>query len=130
MTGNDTGLLVVTSGVSSKLEDFSSQVLEDGGQVDRGTWKIIIRTRINKLLASKPYQHQHAERSCPCEADGEHGQLGRPNQPSKNDYHLVSRDSKAPTAKVGVVKIQTYDWAFLLPLALPPDLPPVIVIDF
>ena len=30
-------LLVVTSGVSSQLEDLSSQVFENGSQVDRGT---------------------------------------------------------------------------------------------
>lgn len=34
VTGDDTGLLVVASGVASKLEDLSSQVLEDGGEVD------------------------------------------------------------------------------------------------
>ncbi len=34
MTGDDTGLLVVTSGVASQLEDFSCQVLEDSGEVD------------------------------------------------------------------------------------------------
>ena len=34
VTGNDTGLLVVASGVASKLEDFGSQVLEDGSEVD------------------------------------------------------------------------------------------------
>lgn len=34
VTGNDTGLLVVTGGVASKLEDLSSQVLEDGCEVD------------------------------------------------------------------------------------------------
>lgn len=37
MTGNDTGLLVVTGGVSSQLEDLSSQVLEDGSEVDGST---------------------------------------------------------------------------------------------
>ena len=37
VTGNDTGLLVVTSGVTSQLEDFSSQVLENGSEVNRGT---------------------------------------------------------------------------------------------
>lgn len=37
VTGDDTGLLVVTSGVTSQLEDFSSQVLEDSGEVDGGT---------------------------------------------------------------------------------------------
>ena len=34
MTGNDTGLLVVTSGVTSQLKDFSSEVLENGSEVD------------------------------------------------------------------------------------------------
>jgi hypothetical protein len=37
MTGDDTGLLVVTGGVTGQLEDFGSQVLEDGSQVDGGT---------------------------------------------------------------------------------------------
>ena len=37
MTGDDTGLLVVTSGVASQLEDLSSKVLEDGCEVDWGT---------------------------------------------------------------------------------------------
>jgi hypothetical protein len=34
MTRNDTGLLVVTSGIAGQLEDFSCQVLEDGCEVD------------------------------------------------------------------------------------------------
>jgi hypothetical protein len=37
VTGNDTGLLVVTGGVTSQLEDFSGEVLEDGCEVDRST---------------------------------------------------------------------------------------------
>jgi len=37
VTGNDTRLLVVTSGVASELEDFSSEVLENGGEVDWGS---------------------------------------------------------------------------------------------
>lgn len=37
VTRDDTRLLVVTGGVASQLEDFSSQVLEDSGQVDRST---------------------------------------------------------------------------------------------
>ena len=37
MTGNDTSLLVVTSGVTSQLENFSGEVLEDGSQVDGST---------------------------------------------------------------------------------------------
>jgi len=34
VTGDDTGLLVVASSVASQFEDLSSQVLEDGCEVD------------------------------------------------------------------------------------------------
>lgn len=34
---DDTGLLVVASSVTGQLENFSSQVLEDGSEVDGGT---------------------------------------------------------------------------------------------
>ena len=37
MSRDDPGLLVVTSGISGQLEDLSSEVLEDGSQVDGGT---------------------------------------------------------------------------------------------
>ena len=37
MSWDDSGLLVVTGGVTGQLEDLSSEVLEDGGQVDGGT---------------------------------------------------------------------------------------------
>ena len=34
---NDTGLFVVTGGVASELEDLSTEVLKNGGEVHRGT---------------------------------------------------------------------------------------------
>ncbi len=37
MTGNDSGLLVITGGIASQLEDFGSEVLENGGEVDGST---------------------------------------------------------------------------------------------
>ena len=37
VSGDDSGLLVVLSGVSSQLENLSSQVFEDGGEIDGGT---------------------------------------------------------------------------------------------
>jgi hypothetical protein len=37
VTRDDTGLLVVASGVASKLEDFGSQVLKNGSEVDGST---------------------------------------------------------------------------------------------
>ena len=36
VAGDDTGLLVVAGSVAGQLEDLGSQVLEDGGEVDRG----------------------------------------------------------------------------------------------
>ena len=39
VTWDDTGLLVVTGGVASQLEDLSSQVFEDSGEVDGSTWR-------------------------------------------------------------------------------------------
>ena len=37
VAGDDAGLLVVTGGVASELEDLSAEVLEDGGEVDGGS---------------------------------------------------------------------------------------------
>ena len=37
VTGDDTGLLVVASGVTGQLEDLSGQVFHDGGQVHGST---------------------------------------------------------------------------------------------
>ena len=37
MTGNDTSLLVVTGSVTSQLKNFSSEILENSGEVDRST---------------------------------------------------------------------------------------------
>ncbi len=35
VTGNDTGLLVVPSGVSSQLQDLSGEILEHNGQINQ-----------------------------------------------------------------------------------------------
>jgi len=37
VTRDDTGLLVVTGGVASQLEDFRGEILKDGSEVDRST---------------------------------------------------------------------------------------------
>lgn len=37
MTRDDTGLLVVTSGIASQFEDLGSEVLKNGGEVDGST---------------------------------------------------------------------------------------------
>lgn len=37
MTGNDTGLLVVTGSISSQLEDFGCKILKNRRKINRGT---------------------------------------------------------------------------------------------
>jgi hypothetical protein len=39
MTRDDTRLLVVAGGVASQLEDLSSQVLENGSEIDGSAWE-------------------------------------------------------------------------------------------
>jgi hypothetical protein len=39
MTWDDTGLLVIASSVAGQLEDFGSEVLKDGSEVDWSTWR-------------------------------------------------------------------------------------------
>lgn len=56
MTRNDTGLLVVAGGVASQLEDFSSEILKDGGEVNRSTWgmKVSVRQRLEWVQTNSP----------------------------------------------------------------------------
>jgi hypothetical protein len=37
MTGDDTRLLVVSSGIASQFKNFGSQILKDSGEIDGGT---------------------------------------------------------------------------------------------
>jgi hypothetical protein len=37
MTRDDTGLLVIASGIAGKLEDFGGEIFKDGGEVDWST---------------------------------------------------------------------------------------------
>lgn len=47
MAGDDTGLLVVTGSVTSKLEHFGSEVLQDSSEIDRGNYSIISTDYLN-----------------------------------------------------------------------------------
>jgi hypothetical protein len=40
VTGDDTGLFVIPSSVTSQFEDLSSQVLQDSGEVNYTVWKM------------------------------------------------------------------------------------------
>lgn len=86
MSWDDTGLAVVTGGVSGQLEDFGSEVLEDSGEVDWSTStntrrkevRIWIRKAISNALDDG---RQTVERSCPFSRDGEHVRLGKRDRP-------------------------------------------------
>lgn len=41
MAGDDTGLLVVTGSVASKLKHFGSEVLQDSSEIDGGNYNIL-----------------------------------------------------------------------------------------
>jgi len=50
VTWDDTSLLVVTSGVAGKFEDFGSEVLKDSCEVHRGTWYMSVSMRYIQTL--------------------------------------------------------------------------------
>lgn len=50
MARNDTSLLVVTGSVTSQLQDFSSEILKNSSQVNRGT--------CTKALWSEPQEQK------------------------------------------------------------------------
>ena len=59
MTGDDTGLLVVTGSVASQLEDFGRKVLKHGGEVDWGT-----STNTLSIVALSEKTVNTADREC------------------------------------------------------------------
>ena len=54
MTGNDTTLLVVTGGISSKLENLSAEVFQNSSQVDRCSTANALRISTFLQVASNP----------------------------------------------------------------------------
>ena len=55
VTGDDSGLLVVTGSVASQLEDLSGEVLHDGGHVDGGTGSDTPVSYTHLTLPTTPY---------------------------------------------------------------------------
>ena len=53
MTGDDTSLLVVASSITGQLEDFGSEVLKNGSEVDGGTLIDASAQLIRRLRASR-----------------------------------------------------------------------------
>jgi len=111
MTGNDTRLLVVTSSIASQLKNFSGEVLEDGSQVDGSTGTDTLSI---VALSQKTVDTANGERETglgrTAKRYGQHAEQGE----------QVLRRCRLPV---------TYDCAFLEPEALPPDLPPPVILN-
>lgn len=112
VTRNDTGLLVVTGGVSSQLENFSSEVLEDGSQVDGSTLNHVRHGNKTRLgYAFGAYRHQHAERSCPCAKDGVHDRRGKRDRPwTSGCRESISKIERVRSQKVNKARTTASSW--------------------
>ena len=122
VAGNDTGLLVIAGGVASQFEDFGGQVLENSGQVDgrTGTDTLSVVALTEKTVDT---------------ADGEREtSLRRTTIKILANYRLTRLAPKVGFSKPKTMNTRandvkgTYDCAFLEPLALPPDLPPPVIL--
>jgi hypothetical protein len=119
MTGDDTGLLVVTGSVASELENLSSQVLQDSSQVDGGASTDTLSV---VALSQETVDTTNGERET---------SLGRTTVAKKKMVSTYSRVKSGcgPRRTRREHPGYTYDWAFLEPPeALPPDLPPPVIL--
>lgn len=122
VAGNDTGLLVIAGGVAGQFEDFRGQILEDSGQVHG-------RTSTDTLsvvaLAEETVDTTDGERET---------SLRRTTIKLLANCWLTRLVIKVGFTKPQTMKTRandakgTYDCAFLEPLALPPDLPPPVIL--
>lgn len=142
MTGDDTGLLVVAGSVTGQLEDFGSQVLEDGSEIHGGTGTDTLSV---VALAQETVDTTDGEGEAGLgrtaktalalwsDAQDE-AECGRGERRVKSEQDASetgcekAREGKAMNGDAET-RWETYDWALdLEPLALPPDLPPVILV--
>lgn len=121
VTRDDTGLLVVTGGVASQLENLSSEVFEDGSQVYGSTGTDTLGV---VALAQQTVDTADGERQTSLggtAADGDMSVHGPETERGET--------TRKTRRKRWVEWRSTHDCALLEPLALPPDLPPVILIE-
>lgn len=119
MTRNDTGLLVVTSGVASQLKNFGRKIFENSGEVDGSTSADTLG-----VVALAEETVDTADREC--ETSLRRTAIGKGQL---NDTGHVWQCAKFKLSlRIASRKEQTYDCAFLEPLALPPDLPPPVIL--
>ena len=88
------------SGVTGKLEDLSSEVLEDGGEVDwRKDAKRVRKRAANKAKkreTNREHRHRHAERSYHDEGDGGYDRRGTGDRPWRNGTAPWTRSLRQP----------------------------------
>ena len=69
VTGHNSGLLVILSGVASELEDLSGEVLKDGGEVHGGTGTNVLSV-VALLHEAGDSSNAELEFSLGCARDG------------------------------------------------------------
>lgn len=118
VTRDDTGLLVVAGGIASQLENLSSEVLEDGSQVDGSTSTDTLGI---VALAEETVNTADGERQTSL------GGTAADDETSVDSLTEQGERIRDRRVESGLQKGCTHDCALLEPLALPPDLPPVIL---
>ena len=90
MTRDNTLFLVITSCITGKLKNFSSEVLKNSSHIDWGDEKISCFEHNERAadVANPERQHQHAGRSCPSSTNGGHDQRGTEDPPSRSANEL------------------------------------------
>ena len=123
MPGDDTGLLVVTGGVASQLENLSSEVLENGGEVDGSTGTDTLSV---VALAEQTVDTADGERQTSLGGTTEK----EGSAAVRSGWSTVKDATRRVqnTAVKGGPSRETHDCALLEPLALPPDLPPPVIL--
>jgi len=84
MTRNDTSLLVITSSITSQLENFSGEVLKNSGEIDGSTstnTRSKLDFQVHKIAIKKLDRRQTVERSFPSSKDDEHDRRGKRDRP-------------------------------------------------
>ena len=139
---DNTGLLVVAGSVTGQLEDLSSEVLKDGSEVDGGTGTdtLGIVTLAEKTVdtadgecetglgraAEKKLARcsiRNASGNPILQPEGFEEPFGK-KEPQIRKAQIACRVSRGWESLR-----ETYDWAFLPLLALPPDLPPPVILN-
>ena len=134
VTGNDTRLLVVTSGVASQLEDFGSEVLKDGSEVDgsTGTNTLSVVALTEQTVDTADGERQTSLRRTAADEMSVMRKWEREYESGSDRKETrqkrVGCDSPRWTSKCREQWGSTHDCALLEPLALPPDLPPPVIL--